>query len=57
MSLRARLLIVIVILLSTYAVTAVLVVENQRSLLIDQVDRRLASVPPMQHERLNNAGD
>jgi two-component system OmpR family sensor kinase len=47
MSLRARLLIVIGILLFTYVVTAVLVIENQRSLLIEQVDRRLASVPPM----------
>ncbi len=46
MSLRARLLIVIAVLLFTYVVTAVLVVENQRSLLIEQVDRRLSSVPP-----------
>ena len=48
MSLRARLLIVIAIVLVTYAVTAMFVVGNQRSLLIDQVDRRLASVPLMQ---------
>jgi two-component system OmpR family sensor kinase len=55
-SLRARLLIVIGILLFTYAVTAVLVIENQRSLLIDQVDRRLASVPPMRMD-IDGAGD
>lgn len=46
MSLRARLLIVIAVLLATFAVTAVLVVENQRSLLIEQIDRRLTSIPP-----------
>jgi two-component system OmpR family sensor kinase len=45
-SLRARLLIVIAIVLVTYAVTAILVVGNQRSLLIAQVDRRLAALPP-----------
>jgi two-component system OmpR family sensor kinase len=55
-SLRARLLIVIGVLLFTYVVTAVFVIQNQRALLIDQVDRRLASLPPM---RLNgtNSGD
>ncbi|MCA9859182.1 MAG: HAMP domain-containing histidine kinase [Thermomicrobiales bacterium] len=46
MSLRARLLIVTAILLTTYGITAVLVVQNQRSLLIEQVDRRLVSIPP-----------
>lgn len=51
MSLRARLLIVIAILLFTYGVTAVLVVQNQRSLLVEQIDQRLTSVPPM---RLDN---
>lgn len=46
MSLRARLLIVIAILLFTYAVTSLLVIQNQRSLLLEQIDRRLSSVPP-----------
>ncbi len=46
MSLRARLLIVIAVLLITFAATAILVVENQRSLLIEQIDRRLTSAPP-----------
>lgn len=46
MSHRARLLIVIAVLLVRYSVTAVLVVHGQRSLLINQVDRRLSSVPP-----------
>lgn len=46
MSLRARLLIVIVVLVFIYGVTAVIVVQNQRSLLIDQVDQRLAAIRP-----------
>lgn len=50
MSLRARLLIVIAVLLATYVLTAILVVQNQQSLLIEQIDRRLASVPPLRIE-------
>lgn len=46
MSLRARLLIVIAVLLFTFGITAVVVVQNQRSLLIDQVDQRLAAIRP-----------
>lgn len=52
MSLRARLLIVIAALLVTFGITAFLVVQNQRALLIEQVDRRLASIPPF---RMNPA--
>lgn len=46
MSLRARLLLLIAIILCTYGLTAFLVVQNQRELLISQIDRRLASLPP-----------
>jgi two-component system OmpR family sensor kinase len=40
------LLIVIALLLATYAVAAVVIVSTQRSLLIDQVDARLTGLPP-----------
>ena len=46
MSLRNRLLIVIALLLATYAVAAVVIVSTQRDLLLEQVDRRLTSLPP-----------
>jgi two-component system OmpR family sensor kinase len=46
MSLRSRLLIVIAILLATYAVVAVVIVSTQRALLVDQVDERLSALPP-----------
>ena len=46
MSLRARLLIVIALLAVTYVATAVVVVRTQRSLLIEQVDRRISALPP-----------
>jgi two-component system OmpR family sensor kinase len=45
-SLRARLLVVALALIVTYAVAAYAVVSTQRSLLIDQIDRRLAALPP-----------
>ncbi|MDQ4099420.1 MAG: HAMP domain-containing histidine kinase [Chloroflexota bacterium] len=47
MSLRTRLLIVVVALIATYAVAAYVVVSTQRSLLIDQVDQRLSALPPV----------
>ena len=40
-SLRARLLVVIVALIATYMAMAVLIVSNQRSLLTEQIDARL----------------
>jgi two-component system OmpR family sensor kinase len=46
MSLRARLLLVLGVLLLVYAVAAVLIVSAQRDLLIEQVDERLQSVSP-----------
>lgn len=46
MSLRARLLIVLSVLLATYVVAAVVIVSTQRALLIDQMDERLASIAP-----------
>lgn len=46
MSLRVRLLVVIAILVAVYIATAVVVVSTQRSLLIEQMDKRLRSVPP-----------
>ncbi|HUG61497.1 MAG TPA: HAMP domain-containing sensor histidine kinase [Methylomirabilota bacterium] len=46
MSLRARLLIVVAVLVATYVATAFVVVSRQRSLLIDQVDERLRQLPP-----------
>ncbi len=46
MSLRARLLIVIAILIATYIATAFVVVSTQRSLLISQADQRLRALPP-----------
>ncbi len=46
MSLRARLLIVIAVLIATYVATALVVVSSQRSLLIDQADQRLRALPP-----------
>jgi two-component system, OmpR family, sensor kinase len=45
-SLRVRLLTVIAILVAIYIATAVVVVSTQRSLLIEQMDKRLRSVPP-----------
>ncbi len=46
MTLRARLLIVIALLMFTYVATAFIVVSTQRNLLIGQVDRRIRSLPP-----------
>lgn len=46
MSLRARLLLVLGVLLVAYAVAAVLIVTSQRDLLLTQVDERLRSVTP-----------
>ena len=46
MSLRARLLVVLGILLATYVIAALVIVSTQRSMLIDQVDARLAALPP-----------
>jgi two-component system OmpR family sensor kinase len=45
-SLRTRLLIVLGILLGTYVVAALVIVSTQRSLLIEQIDVRLASINP-----------
>lgn len=46
MSLRARLLLVLGVLLVAYVVAAVLIVTSQRELLLTQVDERLQSVTP-----------
>lgn len=45
-SLRARLLAVVSVLFVVYVVLAVAIVTTQRSLLIEQVDKRLAQAPP-----------
>ncbi|CAA9565913.1 MAG: Two-component system sensor histidine kinase [uncultured Thermomicrobiales bacterium] len=45
MSLRTRLILVAVALIATYAVAAYAVVSTQRSLLIEQIDRRLGALP------------
>ena len=47
MSLRTRLVIVTAALIATYAVAAYVVVSTQRSLLIDQIDQRLRTLPPV----------
>jgi two-component system OmpR family sensor kinase len=46
-SLRARLLAVVAILFATYLVLAFVIVTSQRSLLIEQVDKRLGEAPPV----------
>jgi two-component system OmpR family sensor kinase len=56
MTLRARLLVVLGVLLATYAVVAVVIVSTQRSMLIDQVDRRLMAVPPALVTDLDRGG-
>ena len=47
MSLRTRLLVVALAIIVTYAATAFLIVQAQRSLLVEQVDTQLASLPPV----------
>lgn len=50
MSLRVRLLTVIVLLLVTYGVTARLIVSAQREVLTEQADMRLEALPPAMTE-------
>src|SRR5215203_4659579 len=46
MSLRARLLIVLGVLMATYLVAAIVILSTQRSMLVDQVDNVLLTLPP-----------
>ena len=46
MTLRSRLLIVLGVLVATYVVAAMVILSTQRSMLIDQVDNVLMTLPP-----------
>ncbi len=54
MTLRTRLLIVLAVVLVTYAIAAVLVVSTQRQLLVEQVDSQLRSIPAGELFRITN---
>jgi two-component system OmpR family sensor kinase len=47
MSLRARLLTVLALIVAVYIAAAMVVVDIQRDLLVDQVDQQLSALPPL----------